>query len=184
MGLQKKRHLKASGADSKTTFSPPILAWLNLWFNFKNGEHMWKHASNYFSQSSTPYVNQGHRYTWLSHGTDLSYCLRHQLWAQGLQSEMAHRGRESTVLTWVCASCFNEDLVLYSDIAILHTSQSPDPRTPHQSVVTGPCPSAHSEPAARKSGCNKCLRLNYSRQSHFDSSTAILTAGQITRKPT
>lgn len=140
MGLQKKRHLKASGADSKTTFSPPILAWLNLWFNFKNGEHMWKHASNYFSQSSTPYVNQGHRYTWLSHGTDkLSYCLRHQLWARGLQSEMAHRGRESTVLTWVCASCFYEDLILCRDIAILHTSQSPDPRTPHQWSL-GPAP--------------------------------------------
>lgn len=76
-----------------------------------------------------------HRYTWLSHGTDkVSYCLRHQLWAWGLQlgtrKGTSQEGVDGSDLS-LC-SCFYEDLLLYRDVVLHTTSQSLDSTRPHQ----------------------------------------------------
>lgn len=162
MGLWKERYLKASGADSKTAFSPPISAWLNLWFNFKNGEqkHMWKHASNYFSvQSSTPYVNQGHTGICGSVMALIRYLTAWNtssgLGGSNLASEKAHHGRESMVLTLsLCLVLLWRSPTLHRHSSIAHHISATGLYNT-TSVVTGPCPSAHSRPARRKSGCNK-----------------------------
>lgn len=108
-----------------------------------------------------------HRYMWLSHGTDkVSHCLKHQLWAWGLQ--LGTRKGTSWESQWfwplVCASCFYEDLLLYTDTAVLHTtSQPPDSTTPHQWSL-GPAsvliPGLHIGNLAATSG----LQLSCSRQ--------------------